>query len=106
MAVTLPRSNPALLRHDNRHSLIHDAHFNHRAGCGFNPRAPWITVLLGVLLDLTDHLAPHRFRVTKQRFERGLLRPQRGEFLFDLDRFKPGELAQTDLKNVFRLTVA
>ena len=106
MAMTLTRSNPALLRHNNRHRLVHDAHFNDGAGCGFNPRAPGVTVLLGVLLDLTDHLAPHRLRVTEQRFKRGLLQLQCGEFLLDLDRFKPGELAQPDFKNVFCLAVA
>ena len=105
MAMTGPRTHPALLADHHRHRLVHHAHLGHHALLVLNQRAALVAKGLGIGLDLLDHQAPQTGGAAQNVFQPLLLGTQVLEFLLDLDRFQPRQLAQSDFENVLGLPV-
>ena len=106
MPMALAGPHPPLFRHDHRHRFIHNPDFDDCTASRLDPGSSIIAVLFGILLDLADHLPSHRFGIIQEPLQTGFLGPQFTELLLDFDRFKPGQLAQPDLQNVFSLALA
>ena len=105
MTMTRSRAHPALLADHHRHRLIHHAHLGHHALLMLNQCAALVAEGLGIGLDLLDHQAPQAGRAAQNVFQPRLLGAQVLQFLLDLDRFQPRQLAQADFKNVLGLPV-
>ena len=100
------RAHPAFGRHHHRHRLVHHLDLGHGLLLGLDQRAALIAKGLGVGLDLFDHQAAQAGRVGQNVFQLALLLAQLFEFLLDLDRLQPRQLAQADFQNVLGLPVA
>ena len=106
MAVVLARAHPALAGDDHSHRFVHHLDLGHGLFLGLDQRAAGVGEGLGVGFDLFHHQALQAARVAQDVFELALLFAQVAELLFDLDRFRPRQLAQPDFQNVLGLSVA
>ena len=106
MALAVARAHPAFVADHHGHRLVDHFDFEHGFFVGLNQSAARVGKDFGVGLDFFDHEAAQRGRAAEDFFELALLFAQAAELLLDLDGFKPGELAQANLKNVFSLALA
>ena len=104
--VALQGTYPALLADHHRHRLVNHLDLGHGLLLGLDQRAPRVAMQLGIGFDFLDHGALQGGRVGQDVLELALLAAQCGQFLFDLDGFQAGQLAQPDLEDVFGLAVA
>ena len=106
MALAVARAHPALVADHHGHRLVNHFDFKHSFFVGLNQSAARVGKDFGVGFNFFDHKAAQRRGVAQNFFELALLFAQAAELLLDLDRFKPGELAQADFQNVFGLPLA
>lgn len=106
VAVAAARTHPAFGRNHHGDGFIDHLDLGHGFFLGLDQRAARVGKGFGVGFDLLDHEPAQARRLRQDVFEAGLLRAQLREFLLDLDRLQPRELAQADFEDVLGLPLA